>query len=169
MDEYHEDEDCCPGVEIRMKRGEARSITASTGGTEQGVYEKLRDAETERTASLHNGMMIGSSFTGIGGLLRWGVVKLGARRAAAKVLANRANHIFGPKSLTKHNLGGFLNSFSGNKIKAFKAIQSATQKMANNGNINGVFETVVQINNTSITVRGKVIDGAAKIGTAFIP
>jgi len=47
-------------------------------------------------------------------------------------------------------------------------LEKATQKLANQGRIDGGFESVVKVRGVDVTVRGKVIDGAVNIGTAFI-
>ncbi|WP_070969422.1 hypothetical protein [Vibrio sonorensis] len=82
---------------------------------------------------------------------------------------NRANHIFGPKALEKHKLGSVLEKFSGDNVKAFQAIEKATQNLANDGIISDTFEAKVSVKGIEVTVRGKVIDGNVNIGTAFIP
>ncbi|MEA3091928.1 MAG: filamentous hemagglutinin [Caballeronia sp.] len=79
--------------------------------------------------------------------------------------ANKLNHIFGNAS---HNLESLAQQL-GSQENAFGAIQSATQAAFNSGGLTGVFETVVDVGGTQVTVRGAVVDGAVKIGTAFIP
>ena len=83
--------------------------------------------------------------------------------------ANTANHIFGSKSLAKHNLGGFLGKFKGDQVKALDSLSSATQKLADKGKISGQFETSVKVKGFDVTVRGKVIDDKVNVSTAFIP
>jgi RHS repeat-associated protein len=78
---------------------------------------------------------------------------------------NRLNHIFGQ---ARHNLGPVVQKF-GTQHGAFEAIQNAKQAAANSGRISGVFETVVHVGGFDVTVRGRVVGGAAHIGTAFIP
>ena len=90
----------------------------------------------------------------------------GAVESAANVV-NKANHIFGQKSLAKHGLEDVLKSFGGNKEQAFEAVQKATSE-ATQGT-SGPFEETVQVAGQNVTVRGKVIDGVARISTAFIP
>lgn len=119
----------------------------------------------------------GSAVGLVGGTSR-SLLKLGLKSAKAtknvtkgvseKVL-NRANHVFGPKALEKHNLGGVLDKFSGDQVKAFQSLEKATQKLASQGKIDGVFESVVKVKGVDVTVRGKVVDGTVNIGTAFIP
>ena len=83
--------------------------------------------------------------------------------------ADTAQHIFGPKSLGKHGLQGVLDSFGGNGIKATRALQRAAQSAVDRGVISDVFETVVEVGGLNITIRGRVMDGVAKLRTAFIP
>ncbi|MCB9229101.1 MAG: hypothetical protein H6618_05770 [Deltaproteobacteria bacterium] len=86
-----------------------------------------------------------------------------------KRVANQSNHVFGPKSLDKHKLGGFLGKFDGDQVGAFKSLENAAQAKANTGAVSGVFETTVKVKDTTITVRGRVVDGNVKLSTAFIP
>ena len=89
--------------------------------------------------------------------------------AVPKSVFNTANHIFGPKSLTKHNLGPVLEAFGGDKVAATYALQNAAQALANRGAIKGVFDTTVQVAGHNVTIRGAVIEGIANLRTAFIP
>ncbi|MFW7380272.1 MAG: hypothetical protein ACOH5I_15775 [Oligoflexus sp.] len=95
---------------------------------------------------------------------KWGVPAEDLKR-----VANQSNHVFGPKSLNKHKLGDFLVKFKGDQIDAFKALEHAAQTKANSGALSGVFETIVKVKDTSVTVRGRVVDGIVKLSTAFIP
>jgi len=94
-------------------------------------------------------------------------VKLGV--GVSDKIINRANHIFGPKSLEKHALGDFLKKFGGNKVKAFQSLERATQKHVTNNLIDGVFEVSVKVRGVGVNVRGRVVDGNVNIGTAFVP
>ena len=76
---------------------------------------------------------------------------------------NKLNHVFGQP---RHNLGGLAKSF-GSEEAAFRAIQEATEEAVRSQGIRGVFQTTVEVSGQSLTVRGNVIDGAVKIGTAF--
>lgn len=49
-----------------------------------------------------------------------------------------------------------------------QALVAATRAHAKKHAISGVFEEVVNINGFNITVRGNVVGGEVKIGTAFI-
>jgi len=79
---------------------------------------------------------------------------------------NKLYHIFGN---AEHNLDGFLKGFAGDQAKAFGAIQSATQQQVTAQGITGVFEQVITVDGSQITVRGTVVNGVVQIGTAFIP
>jgi hypothetical protein len=92
----------------------------------------------------------------------------GAEGIAPRVL-NSANHIFGPKSLAKHGLAGVLRAFGGDSVAAFNALESGAQQVVNQGAIKGVFETTLEVAGENVTVRGAVVDGAARVSTAFIP
>ena len=82
--------------------------------------------------------------------------------------SNKLNHIFGKQ---EHNLNSFASEL-GSQEDAFATIQSSVQEQVNVKGIQGVFEIDVPIatGNSSalVTVRGRVINGVAKIGTAFI-
>lgn len=86
-----------------------------------------------------------------------------------KRLVNAANHVFGPKSLARHKLESVLISFGGDPIAAFKALEQATQELADRGMISGLFETTVEVAGQTVTVRGAVVDGIVRVSTAFIP
>lgn len=80
---------------------------------------------------------------------------------------NKLEHIFGNE---QHNLGDFLNSFNGDRTAAYIALLNATQEYVQSNDITGTFmDIVVDVNGFFITVRGAVVDGIVKIGTAFIP
>lgn len=84
-----------------------------------------------------------------------------------KRVSNAASHIFG-KTLARHELEGVLTAFGGNASKATRAIQAAAQTMATSAGISGKFSTVVTVAGESMIVRGFVVDGVFKIGTAYI-
>ena len=91
------------------------------------------------------------------------------KQEVSEKIFNRANHVFGPKSLEKHNLSAVLEKFSGDQVRAFQSLEKATQKLARQGKINGVFERIIKLKGVDVIFRGKVVDGAVKIGTTFIP
>jgi hypothetical protein len=55
----------------------------------------------------------------------------------------------------------------GSQQAAFDAIQQATETAVQQQGISGVFQTTIQVAGQIITVRGNVISGVVKIGTAF--
>ena len=77
--------------------------------------------------------------------------------------ANKIKHIFGQ---VRHNLGD-LSKAMGGDVKAFRAIEKATKRAVDVSN-EGRFETVVKVGREQVTVRGSVVDGQVKIGTAFV-
>jgi hypothetical protein len=77
--------------------------------------------------------------------------------------ANKLYHIFGNAA---HDLAGLLSKFSSEE-EAFNAIQRATEAVVKEQGITGIFEKTVQVAGETITVRGNVIEGVVKIGTAF--
>lgn len=77
--------------------------------------------------------------------------------------ANKAHHIF---DVAKHKLDSVVEA-SGGKAEAFQALQKATSE-ATQG-LSGQFKTVVQVAGHNVTVEGAVVNGTARIGTAYIP
>jgi hypothetical protein len=53
--------------------------------------------------------------------------------------------------------------------RPIKSLEDAAQVLANRGLIQDIFETTVTVQNTVVTIRGRITDGVAKINTAFIP
>jgi len=85
--------------------------------------------------------------------------------ATRRVPPSKLKHIFGQ---ARHNLDDLVRQF-GSELKAFEAIQEATEAVVRNRGLTGIFETSVKVGTQKITVRGKVIEGVVKIGTAFKP
>ena len=78
--------------------------------------------------------------------------------------ANKLNHIFGKASIIWMNLYIFLM-----EEQAYSALLEETVKYIKANNISGVFQNItLNVNGFNITVRGNVVDGVVKIGTAFI-
>ena len=75
----------------------------------------------------------------------------------------KLNHIF---DQPKHNLGSLIAEF-GSEAIAGDAIQTAAEGVVKKKGITGVFEEVVQVGTQQITIRGMVVKGVVKIGTAF--
>ena len=87
---------------------------------------------------------------------------------------NKVPHIFG-KSTERHGLEGLLKKYGGEE-EAFKALVKAGQEHLEMHGFEylpkapGVIkDTVVDVGGISVTLRGRVVDGQFKIGTAFIP
>jgi RHS repeat-associated protein len=90
-----------------------------------------------------------------------------AARAAARAAyryateANKLHHIFRPE----HNLGPLVQRFGSREAvvrKMLRALKGQTPT-------SGVFEVRTRIAGQTVVVRGSVVNGVAKIGTAFTP
>ena len=93
-------------------------------------------------------------------------VKLAATAGeAVAVDANKLVHIFGN---ARQDLGPLTLIFGSQEV-VFAAVQSAAQSAVRSQSLSGVFETTVNVAGQNVVVRGKVIDGVARIGTFFIP
>jgi hypothetical protein len=77
--------------------------------------------------------------------------------------ANKLFHIFGDPG---HNLAGLVSTF-GSEEAAYGAILQGTEAAVQQQGLTGVFQTTVKVGGETITVRGNVMDGVVKIGTAF--
>lgn len=86
-----------------------------------------------------------------------------AKQKAEEAFQNKLHHIF---DKSQHKLDCVLKQFGGDKTKAFNAIQNALkgQKLPDNQ----LFETTVDIGGNTVTVLGRVVNGVAKVGTAYI-
>jgi RHS repeat-associated protein len=129
----------------------------------------LRGDETN--AALSAGGMIpvaGSFSTGGKYVIKYGDEVIGGIKGTRSTVdPNKLNHIFGKK---EHNLDTFLSKFGGDQVKAYNALEKVTQQYVNSNKITGTFkDIIVNVNGVDVTVRGTVINGQVKIGTAFIP
>jgi RHS repeat-associated protein len=88
-----------------------------------------------------------------------------ALNEAARVDPNKLNHIFGE---AEHNLGNLVSEF-GSEESAFNAVQRAAETVVKSKGLQGVFEETVRVGTETVTVRGAVVNGVVKIGTAFKP
>ena len=61
-----------------------------------------------------------------------------------------------------------VNQF-GSQRAAYNAVQAATTAAVRQQSINGFFQIVVNVAGRMVTVRGVVMSGVARVGTAFIP
>jgi hypothetical protein len=77
---------------------------------------------------------------------------------------NKLNHIFSDPG---HNLANLVDRL-GSEEAAFNAIQSEAQNAVELGGITGRYEVVVTVAGQDVTVRGIVMDGVARVGTAFV-
>ena len=79
---------------------------------------------------------------------------------------NKLHHIFGR---AKHELDGLVEEFESQRA-AFEAMQEAAENMVKSKGIaGGRYEETVRVGGQLLTVRGEVVDGVVRIGTAFIP
>lgn len=82
---------------------------------------------------------------------------------------NRRNHIFGEP---KHNLDTLVRQY-GSEETAGRAIVEAVNATFERGNLtvddNGRYQQVFDVGGNSVTVSGRIIDGAVRVGTAWIP
>lgn len=113
------------------------------------------------------GINIGVTIKGGNAILDAGdTLSTGGKNSADVIDTNKLNHIFGKQ---QHNLDPLLDSFAGNQEIAYRALFQATDNYVKSNGITGVFkDAVVNVNGFNITVRGNVIDGVTKIGTAFM-
>ena len=82
-----------------------------------------------------------------------------------KIDPNKLHHVFGKPG---RDLTSLLNKFGGNQLKAFKAVEKATQRYVDKNAITGIFKDIsIKVKSVNVTVRGRVIDGKVKISTFF--
>jgi hypothetical protein len=105
----------------------------------------------------------GDAIEAVDGVAEAGEAAEAAESVSAIGNANKLEHIFGN---AEHSLDSLVSEF-GSREAAGNAIQQAAEGAVRQQGLTGVFETSVKVGNQSITVRGIVIDGAVKIGTAF--
>jgi len=78
---------------------------------------------------------------------------------------NKYNHVF----KEKHNLEELVKTFNGNEETLMNTVQKEVQDYINKHNINNkIYECDVSINGFVLTIRGKVLNGVARVGTCFI-
>src|SRR5262249_10591240 len=94
----------------------------------------------------------------LGPLVRAG--RTGVMFAKAYSTWNRANHLFGPKSLVRHGLSGVLKAFGGDAVAAQTALEVAAQEAYSQGALKvvegGVFRGTVTVGGETVTVTGRV-------------
>jgi len=109
------------------------------------------------------GLIVG--WLGVGAIIEGGAVTAGSTTISADALANTVNHVFGK---AVHKLAPLIVRF-GSTTAAFKAIESATVSAVRSQNLTGIFETIVKVGGSDVTVRGAVVDNVVRVSTAFIP
>lgn len=77
---------------------------------------------------------------------------------------NKLRHIFGK---AEHKLDGVVKNY-GSEEETFQATAGATDD-AVKGMTDGLFKESVGVAGESVTVTGKVVNGVARIGTAYVP
>ena len=77
--------------------------------------------------------------------------------------ANKLTHIFGKPG---HGLDGVVEQL-GSQEAAYQAMQKATEAAVKSQGLTGLFRTTIQGGGETITVKGNVVNGVVKIGTAF--
>lgn len=92
------------------------------------------------------------------------IEKLGLGQA---VDTNKLNHIFNNPD---HHLDDLVNAFGGNQQSTYNAVWREFSNMAGNYSASELRKGIqITVNGITLTVRGAVVDGIAKIGTFFVP
>ena len=134
----------------------AGALTDGYNGEGQGLG---RSAVDDATSFIPAGAVAGAAIK----VARVVSLVKATRAAAAVARANKINHIF---SQARHGLSGVTKTI-GSETKAYSAVEKATAK-AVDATKDGKFETVVKVGGEQVTVRGSVVEGEVKIGTAFV-
>jgi hypothetical protein len=80
---------------------------------------------------------------------------------------NKLNHIF---SNPQHHLDDLVNVFGGNQQSTYNAVWREFSKVAGDFTADELTRGIqITVNGITLTVRGAVVDGVAKIGTFFVP
>jgi RHS repeat-associated protein len=110
------------------------------------------------------GIGFGTTVTTLGLSVGTGTATGAATGAAVSIgTANKLIHIFGKAA---HNLGPLVASY-GSEAAAYSALETAVIKAVTSQGITGVYQIVVTVGGLNVTVRGAVVNGVVKIGTAF--
>ncbi len=84
-----------------------------------------------------------------------------------KAKANDLNHIF---NNPRHHLDNLVNAFGGNHQTTYNAVWREFSKVAGDYSAQELRQGIqITVNGISLTVRGALVDGVAKIGTFFVP
>ena len=76
---------------------------------------------------------------------------------------NNLRHIF---DNAEHKLDDVVEAL-GSREAAFEAMEKVAQAAVDAGNLTGEFKVVIDLAGVNVEVTGKVIDGVARIGTAY--
>ena len=87
----------------------------------------------------------------------------GTGATLAPGVLNKVHHIFADAG---HNLGDLVEKY-GSPAEAYVALERATTAQIAAKGLTGKFEEVINVGGTNVTVRGAVVNGVVKIGTAF--
>ncbi len=83
--------------------------------------------------------------------------------------ANKRHHIFGNPD---HNLAALVRQY-GSEEGAYQAIEAAVMAAFREGRLivaaHGDFQQVFDMGGNAVKVRGRVVDGIPRIGTAWMP
>ncbi len=164
-----------PALVYAVELGAWMAVGALMGGSTNAVMQVLDRGRIDNWTGV-GGVLDAAGDAAPFGIFGFAVARMDAGAAAAVSAAEKAtaklaidpnkfNHIFGQ---AEHNLGGVVQLF-GSQEKAFEAIKLATENSVRAQKLSGVFETVVKVGDAQITVRGAVVEGETRIGTAFIP
>jgi hypothetical protein len=88
----------------------------------------------------------------------------GAEAGGAAADANKLHHIFDNPD---HRLDAVVSAY-GSQANAYAALQAATESAVQRQGLTGEFETTVEVGRQSVKVTGVVMNGTARIGTAYI-
>jgi hypothetical protein len=192
-DPFTNDFDIPPGYSLNLQTGAFQNLTPlppniQTIGSVTTYYDSAMATMFANDYALATYMEYGMGIAiGAGGALYVGAEIAGTgavaglrevTRQSTTVLAKEATHIFGPKSLAKHNLSGLLQSFNGNANAATQALRDAAEQYFQN-NPSALVEgaqfvdrygttLVVNVNGYSVGLNGQVVNGVFRIGTAFV-
>ncbi len=89
----------------------------------------------------------------------------GAEAGEAAADANKLHHIFDNPG---HGLDAVVSAY-GSQENAYAALQGATASAVQTQGLTGEFEMTVEVGGQSVKVTGVVMNGTARIGTAYIP
>ena len=117
------------------------------------------DALSDEGADLLVQLNLQALFAGVGKLAS----KFGLLRVGSPIDPNKIAHVF---HKAEHRLAPLVAKF-GSEERAYRALLRATEKAVKAGKLGGQFKVDVTVRGLSVTVRGRVVDGVVRIGTAY--